>query len=156
MSEDIKNVLFNVPPSVKVRTINAEDKPHIKENKKKFPFILENDVIVTIETTERKFSFKISSNYIWNGADIPRLFWRIVGAQTDNAFLTASMVHDYMLEYKKFIHEEVLKKVISMSEYRRLTSLIFREIIKQCGTKTIKANIMAWCVDTFQALCCKW
>ena len=156
MNEKLEKVLFNEPPEVKIRTIYENDLPKIKENKQSFPFILENDVIVTIKTDERKFSFKIGRNYIWNGADIPRIFWRIVGAKTDNAFLTASMVHDFMLEYKKFIYEDVLKKSISVSNYRKLTSLIFREIVKQCGTGTIKANIMSWCVDTFQCILGDW
>ena len=49
--------------------------------------------------------------------------------------------------------KEILKGEISVREYRRLTSLIFRHIIKQQGTNTIKANIMAWGVDVFQMTC---
>ena len=153
MSEKIEKVLFNTTPVVKVRVINNDDSKELKEQKQLFPFILENDVIVTVQTSERKFSFKIGQNYVWNGADIPRLFWRIIGSKTDNAFLTASLVHDYMLQFKKFIFEEVLKKDMKLYDYRKLTSLIFREIVKQCGTGTIKANIMSWCVDTFQHFC---
>lgn len=37
-----------------------------------------------------------------------------------------------------------------MKDYRRLTSLAFREVLKNSGEKTIKANIMAWCVDVYQ------
>jgi hypothetical protein len=46
--------------------------------------------------------------------------------------------------------KEVLFEKISKKEYRRLTSLIFRELIKKQGTNVIKANVMSWCVDVFQ------
>ena len=60
------------------------------------------------------------------------------------------MVHDYMLEFKSYIFQQVLENKLKVKEYRRLTSLIFRHIIKNQGTGTIKANIMSWCVDVFQ------
>lgn len=148
MKEKLNKVIFNVVPQVRVRVIETNDKK--ADEKKKFPFKLHNDVIVTVDTDERRFSFKIKKGYIWNGADIPRCFWRLVGSRTDNAFLTASMVHDFMLENKKFILEDVLKNTMTIKEYRRLTSLIFRQILKDTGTGTIKANVMAWCVDVFQ------
>ena len=61
------------------------------------------------------------------------------------------MVHDYMLEFKEKIFKEVLENKITVKEYRRLTSLIFRQILKDEKTNVIKANIMAWFVDVFQA-----
>lgn len=64
------------------------------------------------------------------------------------------MVHDYLLEFKFYIMEQVINKnsflPISKKEYRRLTSLIFRHIIKKQGTNVIKSNIMSYCVDVFQ------
>ena len=103
-----------------------------------------------IITTKREFKFDIFKGYTWNGADIPRFLWRLVGSRTDNDFLIASMLHDYLLEFKVFIMKEVLNGEITKREYRRLTSLIFRELIKKQGTNVIKANVMSWCVDVFQ------
>ena len=188
MKEKLNKVIFNTTPQVRVRVIETNDKK--ADEKKKFPFKLDNDVIVTIDSgfsvgrseaeavskagdlnaknavfevkdkpvrtriiqdiDERRFSFKIKKNYIWNGADIPRCFWRLIGSRTDNAYLKASMVHDFMLEHKKYIMEETLKNSMSVKEYRRITSLIFRQILKDTGTNTIKANVMSWCVDVFQ------
>lgn len=148
MKEKLNKVIFNTTPQVRIRVIETNDKK--AKEKKKYPFKLDNDVVVTIDTDERRFSFKIKKGYIWNGADIPRCFWRLIGSRTDNAYLKASMVHDFMLEHKKYILEDVLKSSMSFKEYRRLTSLIFRQILKDTGTNTIKANIMSWCVDVFQ------
>lgn len=150
MKEKLNKVIFNVTPQVRVRVIEINDKK--AKEKKKYPFKLDNDVIVTIDTDERKFSFKIKKGYIWNGADIPRIFWRVIGSSTDNAYLVASLIHDYMLEYRWEIIEDVLKNSMDIKEYRRLTSLIFRQILKDTDTNIIKANIMSWAVQTWQVI----
>lgn len=150
MKEQIISVSFSDIPDVRLRVINSDDSEYLKKNKKKYPFELHNSFNVFVVTTKRKFSYTVFNGYTWNGADIPRFFWRIIGSRTDNDFLIASLLHDYLLEFKAYIVNEVLQKNISKKEYRRLTSLIFRYVIKQQGTNTIKANIMAWCVDVFQ------
>lgn len=152
MKEKVISVLFQPVPDVRVRIINFDDPKEIINSKKKYPFELFNSVLVKVVTTKRQFEFTIFNGYTWNGADIPRFFWRIIGSRTDNDFLVASMLHDYLLEFKSYIVNEVLQKNISKKEYRRLTSLVFRYVIKQQGTNTIKANIMAWCVDVFQMI----
>lgn len=150
MKEQVLDVIFSQTPDVKVRVIKQDDEENIKKNKKKFPFELGSSLSVRIVTNKRIFSFIIFKGYTWNGADIPRFFWRVIGARTDNDFLIASMLHDYLLEFKVYILNEILKKQISIKEYRRLTSLIFRHVIKIQGTNTIKANVMAYFVDVFQ------
>lgn len=150
MKEKVTSVSFDIVPSVKVRVIESNDSEQIICSKKKFPFELDNPVQVFVETSLRKFKFSIFNGYTWNGADIPRFFWRIIGSRTDNDFLIASMLHDYLLEFKFYIMSEILNNQIQPKEYRRLTSLIFRHVIKEQGTNTIKANVMAWCVDVFQ------
>ena len=148
--EQIKSIDFNEEPIVQVRVINDNDTEATKKAKVKYPFELFNTVIVTVITDFRRFSFSIPKGYTWNGADIPRFLWRIVGSRTSNEFLIASMLHDYILEFKVFMIKEILQNQITVSEYRRLTSLIFREKIKNQGTNIVKANIMSYVVDTFQ------
>lgn len=148
--EKINDIIFSDILDVRIRVINDEDSKVIIKNKKKYPFELFNTVTVKIITTKREFKFDVFKGYTWNGADIPRFLWRLVGSRTDNDFLIASMLHDYLLEFKVFIMKEVLNGEITKREYRRLTSLIFRELIKKQGTNVIKANVMSWCVDVFQ------
>lgn len=150
MKEKILSVSFDTIPDVRVRVINIDDAQEIIKSKKKYPFELFNSLLVRISTTQRNFEFTIFNGYTWNGADIPRFFWRIIGSRTDNDFLVASMLHDYLLEFKTYIVNEVLNNKVSKKEYRRITSLIFRHVIKEQGTNTIKANVMAWCVDVYQ------
>lgn len=148
--EKIKDIKFSDVLDVRIRVISDDDTKEIVKNKKKYPFELFNTVKISIKTNKREFCFDIFKGYTWNGADIPRFLWRLVGSRTDNDFLVASMIHDYLLEFKVFIMQEVLNGEITKREYRRLTSLIFRELIKKQGTNVIKANIMSWCVDVFQ------
>lgn len=150
MKEKIINVEFSDNPDVRIRVISSQDSDYIKLVKKKYPFELHNSLKVIITTNKRTFNFTIFNGYTWNGADIPRLFWRVIGSRTDNDFLIASMLHDYLLEFKFYMMSEILNNQIQPKEYRRLTSLIFRHVIKEQGTNTIKANVMAWCVDVFQ------
>ena len=152
MKEKITSVTFSEEPDVRVRVINTEDVEDLKRNKKQYPFELYTSVNVQIITTKRSFSFSIYNGSTWNGADIPRFFWRIIGSRTDNDFLIASLLHDYLLEFKAYVMSEILKNTLKKNEYRRLTSLIFRHVIKEQGTNTIKANIMSWCVDIFQMM----
>lgn len=137
-------------PDVRIRTIEDTDTEPTKQAKIKYPFELCNTVTVTVTTNIRQFRFDIYNGYTWNGADIPRFLWRLIGSRTSNEFLIASMLHDYLLQFKKYILKEVLYNMMTVDEYRRLTSLIFREKLKHQGTNTIKANIMSWCVDVYQ------
>jgi len=148
MKEKVLLVDLKPSPRVKIRVIDEhlDDDLTIK-SKKKYPFQLLNDVCVFIVTSERSLQVDIPKQYVWNGADIPKtLFW--VGQSKDNNYLVASMVHDYLLQFKEKIFKD---KNMTVKECRRLTSLVFREILKNQKTNVIKANVMAWAVDVFQA-----
>lgn len=150
MKEIILDVIFSPEPETVNREIYDDDFCEVKKDKIKFPYELKNAVVVTVITNKRTFSFSIYNGYTWNGADIIVFLWRIVGSRFNPEFRRASMVHDFMLEFKEYIFQQVLENKLKVKEYRRLTSLIFRHIIKNQGTGTIKANIMSWCVDVFQ------
>lgn len=162
MKEKVLAVLFNTEPIYHDRKIKCGDKKIIvedkkgnkitlAEHKKLYPYKLDNEVICTILTTLRTFSFTLPKDYCWNGADIPRLLWCFVGSKDSPEFKVPSMVHDFMLEFKAYIYKNVLYSEISIADYRRLTSLIFRELLKSNGTKTIKSNVMSGVVQGFQA-----
>lgn len=122
----------------------------LAEDKKLYPFKLDNTVNVTVQTDRRAINFKIPAEYRWNGADIPKILWTFVGSQYNPEFKVPSMIHDYMLEFKKEIYS-TLENDVSVADYRRLTSLAFRQALKNEDVKTIKSNIMSGCVQLFQA-----
>ncbi len=111
------------------------------DNKEK-PFKLLNNVSYLSGKYSGKEIYRISLNkgYTWNGANIPRVFWRIVGSQYDPQFLPASMVHDWLCEHKDFIIQDGV----------RISSEIFRDILVNSGVPKHKANIMATAVRLFQ------
>ena len=153
MKEKILSVNYDRTPIILIRVISPKDDKYTTRHKKKYPFYLDNTIIFEVETNLRKFNFTIPRGYVWNGADIPKILF-FVGQSKDNNYLIASMVHDYLIEYRYFILNDVLEKSITMSELRRLTSLIFRQILKDQKTNTIKANIMAFAVDIYQSTFC--
>lgn len=150
MKEQIVSIKIEPYPDIRDRDIFDTDAEEIKLQKIKYPYEIYNTVTVFIETNKRKFDFDVYNGYYWNGADIIKPLWVLVGSRYNPEFRIPSMVHDYILQFRKYMLKEVLKDKMTVSEYRRLTSLIFRELLKKQGTNTIKSNIMSWCVDVYQ------
>ena len=145
------NIEFSEPPIIKIRVIDKNDSKLETQSKKKYPFLLTNNITISINEKNTNFhlEFEIPKGYTWNGADIPKWLF-FIGQSKDNNYLVASMLHDYMLEHSSYIFNEILNKSITPSKYRKLTSLVFREILKDEKTNTLKANCMAFAVDLFQ------
>lgn len=162
MKEKVLAVTFNIEPDYHDRHVKPGDekiivtdkkgnKITLAAHKKLYPYKLDNEVICTVETTVRKFSFTIPKDYVWNGADIPPILWVFIGSKDNPEFKVPSLVHDFILEFKEYIYKNLLRKQLTIKQYRRLTSLIFRDLLKTYGTKTIKSNIMSGAVQVFQA-----
>lgn len=162
--EQVLFVNFDVQPVYHDRILNPADAHEIMddkdgakitlfEHKKKYPYKLDNEIICAINTSERLFYIVIPAGYCWNGADIPSFLWTFVGSKDSPEFKIPSMVHDYILEFKEDICKNILHSTMNIKDYRRLTSLIFRYLLKEYGTGTIKSNIMSWAVQTFQTFC---
>lgn len=126
--------LFDTEPRISVN-------PKVKEK----PFVLLNDVVYI---SKEKYNYKISINkgYNWNGANIPRFLWRVVGSQYNPEFLPASMVHDWLCENKKFIRKDGV----------RISSNIFRDILILYKVPKFKAWVMASAVRAFQTFQKGW
>lgn len=120
----------------------VEPKIKVDYRNKKKPFRLMNNIYYLsgkyngLET----YGIRINKGYNWNGANIPRFLWRIVGSQYNPEFLPASMVHDWLCEHKDFIIKHGVK----------ISSDIFKDILVLYGVNKAKAWIMASAVRTFQ------
>ena len=42
------------------------------------------------------YGYTIPKDFEFDGASIPRIFWRIIGEPFDTKFIEASLVHDYL------------------------------------------------------------
>lgn len=144
-----ENVLitFDKEPIVQVRTI----KPNMSKldllSFKKYPFTCKKSLKVMIYDNKKfkQYKFEIKENYCWNGSDIPRVFWRLVGSKSEPQYLIASCIHDVICENHQYIDDD-----------RRLSSMIFRALLIEAGVNKFKANIMAESVDLFQRVVGKW
>ncbi len=54
------------------------------------------------EHHEKKFT--IHKFYAWDGASIPSLFTSLIGSKTNKAFVLASLLHDYVIEFNMLGH----------------------------------------------------
>lgn len=109
------------------------------DNKKK-PFILMNDIAYLTSYGSDIYRIEIKRKYNWDGASIPRFFWRIVGSQYDPDFAPASMIHDWLCEHKDFIQKDGVK----------ISSDIFRDILILYKVPEWKAKLMATAVRAYQ------
>ena len=158
--EQVLYINFDEIPQTRDRKIyikdyhtEAQDKDGnlitLAQDKRLYPYKLDNTVNVTVQTTKRIITFQIPAEYRWNGADIPKFLWSLVGSQHNPEFKVPSMLHDFMLEFKADILANLFD--CSVKEYRRITSLTFRQSLKDEGVKVVKSNIMSWFVQVFQA-----
>ena len=137
------------------------------EEKLKYPYKTTFKFKLEVKTNIRMYIFDLplekepdgSLSFIWNGCNIPNSLWSILKFSKDSPQgLQASCWHDALL-FKKvdFIEQLHLKGIdITVGEYRRLTTLIFRQILKNFGVNVIKANIMAGAVGAWQFISPQW
>lgn len=124
-----------------MNSFDKEPKIAIDPKNQKKPFILMNDIEYLSEKYNGKnYCIRIGKKYNWNGANIPRIFWRIIGSQYDPDFLPASMVHDWLCENKDFIEKHGVQ----------VSSDIFRDILILYDVPKLKAKTMATAVRLWQ------
>lgn len=143
-SDEKMEIFISKIPIVDVRYILPWTNESEKSDIKLKPFICENgfSVLVKNKETNEDFHIKIPKNYTWDGATIPRVFWRVIGANTDNSFLIASCVHDVLCENHELVNCD-----------RNFASTIFKSLLLASGVSKIKAQTMYLAVDNFQRFC---
>ena len=138
-------ITSDTEPKTAVRKPLPSDSKELKEEKKKKPYLNKLRVVWNINYLGKQYCFVTEKGYTWNGANIPRAFWWLIGSMGESDFLDASMVHDLLCENHNFVDND-----------RQLSSMIFREILKGAGVSNIKANVMYLAVDKYQKYFGKW
>lgn len=139
-------IFFEEIPRVGVRYIlpsmNAEQKKSIK----KYPFINRKTLKVKLndKVKHKIYNFIIPKDYCFDGASIPRLFWRIIGSNTDNKFLIAALVHDVLCENHNYIDND-----------KNFSSEVFNALLEASDVIPIKRFFMKHSVNLYQHFC-KW
>lgn len=109
------------------------------EDKNKKPFQAMQSAVLQITVRDKKGNIKgyniaNECGYIYDGATIP---FKI--GKGNMKLLVPALYHDIMCEDKRKIGFN-----------RNLSSLIFRELLIQCGVKKVIAQLMYLAVDNFQ------
>lgn len=125
---------YATPSSTKTETMDINKKPFI--NKK----ALTVKVIDYLES--EAYTFDIKADYTWDGASIPRIFWRLIGAKTDPRFLVPSMIHDVLCENHDYIDGN-----------RYLATKIFDNLLKVSKVNPFTRWLIFHSVDNFQKFC---
>lgn len=142
------SIFFDNVPYVSIRYSLPSDTEQEIKSKKKYPFINKRDLTVRIvyhKDHDRTHEFTIPKGFCFDGASIPRLFWRVIGAPTDNSFLIAAMVHDYLCEHHALIMND-----------RELSTEVFNALLETSKVGKFKRFLMKTSVDIFQKFFCDW
>ena len=133
---------FDHTPQVAMRyalpSMTAAEKQRIA----KYPFINKRNLNVHIIHKGLHYYFTIPKDYCWDGATIPRVFWRLIGAKTDSKFLIPSMIHDVLCEHHEYVHND-----------RYLADKVFERLLYVSGVSAFNRWLMFHSVDNFQKFC---
>ena len=140
-------IFFDKIPQLGVRyyipSMTKEERKAIE----KYPFICKQELNVKIIDYKKNktYCFSIPKGYCYDGASIPRLFWRIVGSNTDNRFLISALIHDVLCENHNYINDDC-----------SLSTEVFNALLEASKVNKIKRFFMKNSVNCFQKLFCKW
>ena len=136
------------PPIIENRKCNKylQDEKEFK-SVKRWPHELMHDLYVEIldYVKNKKYAFKINYAYCYDGATIPRLFWRLIGAPSDPRFIVAALIHDVLCQHHEYVDGD-----------RKLTTTVLERCCRCTNTGAITRFLMYWTVDIFQSLVGKW
>ena len=137
-------IKFSKEPHIDVLYAKPNSTKSEKTEIHKKPFVLKNkiDVCLIDLISYEEYCFEIPANYNWDGATIPKFFARVIGANTDNKFLIASMVHDVLCENHDYVNND-----------RYFSTIVFERLLCTSGVGSFKRWLMKHSVDNFQKFC---
>ena len=140
-------IKFSEEPHIDIRYIKPSDEESTIKNIEKKPFVLKNNIkIFLINFIEQEeYNFEIAANYCWDGATIPKIFYRLIGANTDNRFLIASMVHDILCENHEIVNDD-----------RYFSTVVFERLLYVSKVSPFKRWLMKHSVDNYQKIKGNW
>ncbi len=137
-------IFLSEKPKIDVNYPKPKETKTEKDKTSKYPFELKNEteVIICDHVNDKSFDFTIPKGYTWDGATIPRIFWRLIGAKTDSRFLIPSLIHDYMCENHSCVEND-----------RYFSTCVFERLLYVSGVSCFKRWLMKHSVDNFQKFC---
>ena len=139
--DDELSIEFSEVPHVCIRYILPSASDLEKKSIKKYPFINKTNLEVRLYDKEKEeiYGFTIPKNYTYDGATIPKFFYRVIGANTDNKFLIAALIHDWMCEHHDCVGND-----------RAFSSKVFNALLEVSEVNPFKRFLMKHSVNIFQ------
>lgn len=143
---DYVGIEFSDTPHVCMRYATPSMTKEEKADIYKLPFINKKDLEVKLTDYENSkvYTFTIKKGYKWDGASIPRMFWRLIGAKTDSRFLIPSLIHDVLCENHDIVDND-----------RYFADKVFERLLYVSGVNSFNRWLMFHSVDNWQKFC-KW
>ena len=143
-SNKYATVYFSEVPLVGIRYVLPSMTNEERKSIRKYPFINKKTLKVKVidNIKNKSYVFIVPKGYCYDGATIPRLFWRIIGANTDNKFLIPALIHDVLCENHSYIDND-----------RKFSTNIFNALLESNEVCPIKRFFMKNSVGFFQRFC---
>ena len=140
-------IYFDKLPSVAVRYYVPSMTYEERKSIEKYPFICKKELNVYLKDIKKnkQYKFTIPKGYCYDGASIPRFFWRVIGANTENKFLVPALIHDVLCENHNFINYD-----------KSFSTDVFNALLEGSGVRGFKRFWMKNAVACYQTLCCDW
>ena len=141
---DKLSIFFDKAPHVCVRYVLPSMSEDEKKSVKRYPFICKSTLEVALFNNKKlkSYKFTIPKGYCFDGASIPKFFHRVIGANTDNNFLIAALIHDVLCENHKYIDND-----------REFSSEVFNALLEVSEVGSVKRFLMKHAVNMFQRFC---
>ena len=139
-------VFFDEIPHIGVRyyvpTMGLEEKKSIE----KYPFINKKNLKVRLDDykKDKSYFFEIPKGYCYDGASIPKIFWRIIGSNTDNRFLVPALIHDVLCENHGYVDYD-----------KGFSTAVFNALLEAGKVNKFQRFCMKHSVNFYQNFC-KW
>lgn len=137
-------IYFDRKPFVVNRYQTPEMSAREKKSILKFPFanMRRLEVWLIDYSKPARYAFTIPEEYYWDGASIPRAFWRLIGPKTDPRFLIPSLIHDQLCENKHYVKDD-----------RYFADKVFERLLYVSGVPAFNRWLMFHSVDNYQKFC---
>lgn len=134
-------IFFSENPHISIRYYIPSMTEEERKSIERYPFINKKNLQVRLVNykKDKTYNFEIPKGYCYDGASIPRLFWRIIGSNTDNRFLIPALIHDILCENHSFIDND-----------RKFSTEVFNALLEASEVNAFKRFLMKNSVDCFQ------
>ena len=134
-------IQFNTMPHCCMRIITPSMTEEEKEDIEDYPFLNKKELKVRLIDYDKvkTYNFTIPKGYCWDGASIPRAFWRLIGAKTDSRFLIPSLIHDVLCENHNYVDND-----------RYFADKVFERLLYVSDVPALSRWMMFHSVDNYQ------